>query len=87
MTRHDQKPNKRHMTCTNCSLGNCNNCVDVTRYLAGFTMPICQCSRKGHNGEPRDQQILDPETGTVYAPGLEVDIDGKVTKYADQREL
>lgn len=29
--------------------------------------------------EPRSQQILDPETGTVHGPHVQVDIDGKVT--------
>lgn len=86
MARHDQKPKKEHMTCLNCKMGRCVVCVDVTRYAAGFTSSICQCSRKDHSGEPRDQQILDPETGTVYAPELEVDIDGKVTRYMQEVE-
>jgi hypothetical protein len=31
-----------------------------------------------HAGEPVDNQLLDPETHTVYAPGLEVDVNGEV---------
>jgi hypothetical protein len=81
VARNSQKPNKRHMTCPNCHNGDCNNCVDVTRILAGYTDEICQCTRKNHSGEPQQNQILDPETGTVHAPGLTVDIDGKVTRH------
>lgn len=44
---------------------------------------ICECTKASHSVEPNDAQIRDPETGTVYAPGLEVDIDGKVTFYAE----
>lgn len=80
MARHSQKPSRQHMTCPNCHQGKCENCVDVGRLLAGFENTICQCRKKGHSGEPRDQQILDPSTGTVYAPGLKVDVDGKVTR-------
>lgn len=79
MGRHDQRIQPRHMTCSNCIVGFCENCVDVFRYLAGNTDPICQCKRRGHDGEPVNNQIKDPETGTVYGPGLSVDIDGKVT--------
>jgi hypothetical protein len=41
---------------------------------------ICRCRKQGHSGEPRDQQILDPETGTVHAPGLQVSIEGEVKR-------
>lgn len=41
---------------------------------------ICTCKRVGHEGEPRDQQIADPETGAVYTPGLKIAIDGEVEK-------
>jgi hypothetical protein len=75
--RHDQKPEKKHMTCSNCHAGNCEQCVDVIHILLGQPC-ICQCTRRGHSGEPRDKQIADPETGAVYAPGLTVQQDGTV---------
>ena len=68
------------MTCPRCHEGKCDECVDVGRFLAGFEKPICQCIRKNHAGEPADQQILDPETGAVHAPGLVVKADGTVTQ-------
>lgn len=80
MARHSQKPDKKHMTCPKCHEGKCDECVDVARILAGFQNEICQCTRKKHAGEPQAEQILDPSTGTVYAPGLKVSIDGKVTR-------
>ncbi len=80
MVRHDQRPTKQHMTCSNCHKGDCENCVDVARLLAGYTNLICQCTKKNHGGEANVQQILDPSTGVVHAPGLEVDRDGKVTR-------
>jgi hypothetical protein len=78
MARNSQKVDPRHMVCENCRMGACEVCIDVSLILAGRE-GFCQCKRKGHDGEPRDKQILDPETGTVHAPGLTVDIDGKVT--------
>lgn len=80
MGRHDQRVERKHMICSNCTKGECSTCVDVTRYLAGLRDPICQCRKRGHGGEPRDSQILDPETGDVYAPGLKVAQDGKVER-------
>jgi len=80
MARHDQKTKKKHLICPPCHNGRCDNCVDVARFLLGFEDRLCECTKKGHDGEPLDQQILDPSTGTVYAPGLKVDIDGKVTR-------
>jgi hypothetical protein len=82
MARHDQKPKKAHMTCSPCHNGRCDNCVDVARFLLGCDDRICQCTKQNHDGEAVNSQILDPSTGTVYAPGLKVDIDGKVTRYA-----
>ena len=80
MGRHDQKVDRRNMICSSCSHGNCNSCVDVTRILAGYKNMICQCTRAGHSGEPSDQQILDPETGTVHAPSLRVTEDGEIIR-------
>ncbi len=80
MARHDQRPTKAHMTCPNCHKGKCEECVDVARILAGFTQTICQCTKKGHDGEARNQQVLDPFTGTVHAPGLSVTKDGEVNR-------
>lgn len=65
--------------CTHCKGGNCSHCVDVAR--AAFDMEaICHCKERGHGGEPLDQQIKDPETGTVYAPGLSVTEGGEVNR-------
>jgi hypothetical protein len=68
------------MVCVPCRRGDCNECVDVLRSVYS-EVPICQCDRTNHGGEPVNQQILDPETGTVYAPGLEVNKDGEVKFY------
>ena len=81
VARHDQRPEKKHLICTPCHNGRCDNCVDVSRFLLGFEVALCECTKKNHSGEPASQQILDPVDGTVYAPGLKVDIDGKVTRY------
>lgn len=77
MAKHDQRPDKSLMTCTNCKDGNCHKCIDVYRAVYSNN-PMCQCTRKRHSGEPMDVQIKDPETGTVYAPGLTVDELGRV---------
>jgi hypothetical protein len=66
------------MVCVSCKQGNCRGCVDVTRAALGREGTICKCLRQGHDGEPRNEQILDPESGTVYAPGLHVTQDGDV---------
>lgn len=81
MARHDQKPESKHLTCSNCHAGKCDKCIDVTRFLAGFEVPICMCKRQNHSGEPINNQILDPETKTVYGLGISVDVNGKVTRY------
>jgi hypothetical protein len=82
MARHDQKPDDRHFVCSNCHNGNCFECVDVLR-MVYTDETICRCTRRGHDGEPNSQQILDPETGAVYAPGLVVSEDGEVTYNAN----
>lgn len=74
---HAQKPDPRDMTCPNCKLGFCEGCVDVLRSVYTDEM-ICTCRRAGHLGEPTSEQILDPETGTVYAPGMTIDELGRV---------
>ena len=81
MAKHDQKVEQKHMVCSNCKAGRCEECVDILRILYTDKM-ICECTRKNHNGEPRDQQILDPESGTVYGPGLTVSEDGEVKRSA-----
>jgi hypothetical protein len=50
----------------------------VYRYLSGKKDPICECRKKDHGGEPREQQIRDPFTNEIVAPGLTVDMDGNV---------
>lgn len=78
MARHSQKADRKHMICKKCEEDKCVECVDTLRSIF-FEKAICECRRKKHNGEPRDEQILDPETGTVHAPGLTVTEDGTVT--------
>lgn len=78
MSRHSQKVQPKHFTCTNCQNGDCMICVDVLR-MVYTSVTICQCTRQGHSGEATDKQIQDPETGAVYAPGLTVEADGSVT--------
>ena len=65
--------------CKACQEGDCNRCVDIVLIAIG-RKTICKCTTEGHSGEPRDKQILDPETGTVHAPGLTVDEDGTITR-------
>ena len=67
------------MVCANCLRESCEKCVDITLILAGRS-PFCECQRANHSQEPNQAQIQDPETGTVYGPGLKVDIDGKVER-------
>lgn len=70
------------MVCPSCKDDNCERCVDRLRAIYADDF-VCECTRNLHtekrDGEARLNQIKDPETGTVYAPGLTVDIDGKVT--------
>jgi hypothetical protein len=42
--------------------------------------PMCYCKRKRHDGEANDVQTQDPETGTVWAPGLRVTQEGEVIR-------
>ena len=79
MARHDQRPREAKFICTVCKAGACEDCVDIKRILLDMSR-ICDCTARGHKGEPRDQQVLDPETGVVHAPGLTVSIDGEVTR-------
>lgn len=76
---HNGKIDPKRLVCTHCLQGNCNRCVDTVHIVLGMDC-WCQCKRKEHSGEPNTQQIRDPETGTVYAPGLKVTEDGKVEK-------
>lgn len=79
MARHDQRHAERKFVCTYCKAGTCELCTDVARVLVGLGT-ICDCDRPGHDGEPTRQQIADPETGTVYAPGLHVTTEGEVVR-------
>lgn len=78
MAKHDQRPDKRLMQCVPCKNDNCSGCVDVTLILLGRE-PICTCERKKHGGEPRDNQVRDPFSGTVVGPGMVLTEDGVVT--------
>lgn len=66
-------------SCSHCKGGNCENCTDVMRVIFGLP-PICKCTRPNHGGEAVNQQIKDPETGTVYGPGLAVTEEGGVIR-------
>lgn len=77
--RHAQKGKADTFVCTKCKAGECNGCIDILRSLYSERL-ICHCKAAGHSGEPNEKQILDPETGTVHAPGLTVSIDGEVTR-------
>lgn len=85
MARHDQRPDDRLMVCKNCKDGNCSACVDVLRAAYADDL-ICRCTRRNHMGEPVDQQIKDPETGTVYGPGLSVSELGEIARDERKRE-
>lgn len=69
----------KRMVCAKCLHDNCAECVDVVRVVWDLE-PICTCTKANHSGEPRDAQVLDPETGTVYGPGIAVTTEGKVER-------
>lgn len=75
---HDQRSTPQTFVCTMCQEGTCNKCIDIMRVAVLGLPVICYCKRKNHSGEPRDKQIVDPETGTVYGPGLRVTLEGDV---------
>lgn len=79
MARHSQRPDNSLMVCPQCKADNCVECIDVLR-VAYATDTICTCTRRGHAGEPRDSQVLDPETNVVHAPGLTVSQEGTISK-------
>lgn len=64
--------------CSGCKENTCSNCIDVMRVGVLALDPICQCSKPKHSGEPRNNQVMDPITETVYGPELSVDKDGTV---------
>lgn len=86
MAKHDQRPDNRMMVCPNCQKGNCENCVDVLRILYSEEL-ICQCTRKDHAGEAVNQQIKDPETGSVYGPHSVIHEDGHVITDEEFRQM
>lgn len=73
------KIDPKRMVCAHCLHDNCSACVDVVRALFGMEL-ICTCTRKGHSGEPRDSQVLDPDTGDVYGPGSVIRANGEVER-------
>lgn len=79
MARHDQRGKESTFVCTHCQESRCSECVDILRVIYTNQM-ICKCKRTEHTGEPVDQQIQDPETGTIYTPGLTVSRDGEVKR-------
>ena len=80
--RHSQKGDEDTFVCRQCRLEHCDQCLDKLRLLYAKDR-LCRCRRTLHlekiMGEPRLNQIEDPETGMIYAPGLTVNRDGKVT--------
>lgn len=78
-----EKEVKEKWICVACDLGQCERCTDIVLIVMELET-ICDCTLIGHSVEPRDVQILDPETGTVFAPGLTVDEGGKV-EFDDKR--
>lgn len=79
-TKHDQREIPGGWVCEHCQLGVCEQCIDVQRVLFGATVMLCDCKRKDHSGEPADKQITDPETGTVWGPGLRVTQEGEIIR-------
>jgi hypothetical protein len=77
MSRHDQRPKPRDMTCPACKKGECSNCVDILRAIYSEEM-ICTCTRANHAGEANVEQVLDPFTGSVHGPGATVTADGEL---------
>lgn len=65
--------------CARCMLGDCEQCIDVMRVIVDLK-EICHCLIPDHRCEAINQQIKDPETGDVYAPGLIVRKDGSVER-------
>jgi len=77
--KHDQRGRADPFVCEGCQYGVCERCIDVLRSIYSKEL-ICKCKRKNHMGEPRDQQILDPETNAVHAPGMIIHEDGEVER-------
>lgn len=77
MSKHDQRPDKSALVCVNCKNGDCYKCVDVLR-MVYTDQPICKCERKNHGGEPNEQQVTDPFTGSVFGPHAVINPDGTV---------
>lgn len=80
---HDQKSTPDNWQCDPCKKGECNRCIDIMRVIKLRLPEMCKCKKRGHSGEARDNQILDPETGTVYGPGLRVTQEGEVIRDRD----
>lgn len=66
--------------CSHCVGNDCKQCTDIMRVVFDLS-EICNCRRPDHGGEPMNKQIKDPETGTVYGPGLSVTKDGEVKRH------
>lgn len=86
MSKHSQRPDKQLMICPNCSKGECGGCVDVLRSVYSQEL-LCQCTRQGHSGEAINNQIQDPETGSIYGPHAVIKEDGTVTTDEEFKRL
>ena len=85
MKKHNSQGQPRFVprnpfVCSHCKEGDCENCTDIVRIIVLKKDPICGCERPNHSGEPVNNQIADPETGTVYGPGLSVTKEGEVRR-------
>jgi hypothetical protein len=81
--KHDQRADGGvKFVCEMCLVGVCERCIDVGRITVfGLDTPLlCQCTKQGHSGEANEKQITDPESGTVWGPGLRVTTDGEVIR-------
>ncbi len=83
MAKHSQKDKDKNWTCVQCQDKLCMACVDIIR-MTYTDVKICRCKLKGHNTEAFTQQVLDPETNTVHAPGLTVGEDGSVHYHSSE---
>lgn len=70
---------RKKKVCVQCKYGQCQYCLDILNVLYDKSL-VCTCELPNHSGEPRNNQILDPITGTVHAPGLTVTKDGEVKR-------
>lgn len=77
--RRDKGFKESSFVCTHCIADMCDECTDILRVIANLP-EICKCTAPGHSGEPALQQVRDPFSGDVHAPGLVVKNDGEIIR-------